>query len=78
VISNRTKRTQNRVNAALRVAAQSLDRSHSALGGFCQRMKAKHGTAEACVTIAHRLDRVISNLRRKAALLGFELAPAPS
>jgi transposase len=105
VISSRTKRTQNRANTALRIAAQSLHRSHSALGGFYRRMKTKHGAAQATVATAHKLariiyymlkyrqpyvdpgetqyeqqyrDRTIRNLRRKAALLGFELAPAPS
>jgi transposase len=105
VISSRTKRTQNRANTALRIAAQSLHRSHSALGGFYRRMKAKHGAAKATVATAHKLariiyymlkyrqpyadpgethyeqqyrDRAIRNLRRKAAQLGFELAPAPT
>jgi transposase len=105
VISSRTKRTQNRANTALRIAAQSLHRSHSALGGFYRRMKAKHGAAKATVATAHKLariiyhmlkyrqpyadpgeahyeqqyrDRAIRNLRRKAALLGLELAPASS
>jgi transposase len=105
VISSRTKKTQNRANTALRIAAQSLHHSHSALGGFYRRMKAKHGAAKATVATAHKLariiyymlkyrqsyadpgeahyeqqyrDRTVRNLRRKAAQLGFELAPAPA
>lgn len=105
VLSSRTKKTQNRANTALRIAAQSLHRSHSALGGFYRRMKAKHGAAKATVATAHKLariiyhmlkdrrpyidpgetqyeqqyrERTIRNLRRKAARLGFDLAPAPS
>lgn len=105
VISSRTKKTQNRANTALRIAAQSLHHSHSALGGFYRRLKAKHGAAKATVATAHKLariiyhmlkyqqpyvdpgeaqyeqqyrERTIRNLRRKAARLGFELAPTPS
>jgi transposase len=59
VLSSRTKKTQNRANTALRVAAQSLGRSRSALGGFYRRMRAKHGPAKANVATAHKLARII-------------------
>lgn len=62
VISTRTKKTQNRANTALRVAAQTLWRSHSALGGFYRRMRAKHGPAVAIVATAHKLARIIYRL----------------
>lgn len=64
VISSQTKKTQNRANTALRIAAQSLHRSHSALGGFYRRMKAKHGAAKANVATAHKLARIIYHMLR--------------
>jgi len=98
-----TTNTRNRANAALRVAAQSLARSDSALGAYYRRMRAKHGSPKAVVATAHKLARiiyhmlkytvdyvdlgaanyeaqhnarVIRNLQRKAAKLGFRLQPA--
>jgi len=105
ILSSRTKKTQNRANTALRIAAQSVGRSHSALGGFYRRMKARHGAAQATVATAHKLariiyhmlknrcnyvdpgetyyeqqyqERVIRNLKRKAASFGLQLAPIPA
>jgi transposase len=62
VISSRTKKTQNRANTALRVAAQSLSRSHSALGGFYRRKRTQHGAAIANVATAHKLARIIYHM----------------
>lgn len=59
VLSSRTKKTQNRVGLAFRIAAQSLSRSHSALGGFYRRMRAKHGPAKANTATAHKLARIV-------------------
>jgi transposase len=102
VLSRRTQKTKNRVSQAFRIAAQCLSRSHSALGAFYRRMRAKHGPGKANVATAHKLarivyymlkyrqpyvdpgeryyeqqyrERVIRNLRRKAASLGLELKP---
>jgi transposase len=62
VISTHTKKTQNRANTALRVSAQTLWRSKSALGGFYRRMRARHGPAVAVVATAHKLARIIYRL----------------
>lgn len=59
VKSSQTKKTQNRANTALRIAAQSLHHSRTALGGFYRRMKAKHGAAQATVATAHKLARIV-------------------
>ena len=59
VLRTRTKKTKNRANTALRVAAQSLHRSDSALGAFFRRMRAKHGPAKAVTATAHKLARII-------------------
>lgn len=55
----RTKKTDNRATAALRVAAQSLARSQSALGAFYRRIKARHGAPKAIVATAHKLARIV-------------------
>ena len=54
-----TQPTQNRANTALRLAAQSLARSDSALGAFYRRMKAKHGAPKAITATAHKLARIV-------------------
>jgi transposase len=59
VIRRHTKKTQNRAAAALRVAAQSLVRSKSALGAYHRRMRAKLGGPQAVTATAHKLARII-------------------
>jgi transposase len=59
VIKSRTKKTQNRAAAALRMAAQSLLRSKSALGAYHRRMRARLGGPEAVTATAHKLARII-------------------
>lgn len=58
----RTKKTDNRAATALRVAAQSLARSQSALGAFYRRIKARHGAPKAIVATAHKLARIIYHM----------------
>ena len=62
VLSSRTRRVINRVSDALRMAATTLERSSSALGGFHRRMKARLGAAEAITATAHKLARIIYRL----------------
>lgn len=64
VLRTRTKRTKNRANTALRLAAQSLHASDSAIGGFYRRIKAKHGPAKAMTATAHKLARIIYSMLR--------------
>jgi len=59
VIKSHTRQSQNRAAAALRMAAQSLTHSHSALGGYCRHMQAKLGKAEGITATAHKLARII-------------------
>jgi transposase len=59
VIKRSTKKTQNRAAAALRMAAQSLTHSKSALGHYHRRMRAKLGKPEAVTASAHKLARII-------------------
>jgi len=59
VLSCRTRRVINRASDALRMAATTLERSQSALGGFYRRMKARLGAAEAVTATAHKLARIV-------------------
>jgi transposase len=59
VLKTKTKKTSNRANAVLRMAAQSLYRSDCALGTFFRRMRAKHGSPKAITATAHKLVRII-------------------
>ena len=105
VISSRTKPSANRALKALRLAANALHRSDSALGAFLRRKKAHHlGAPKAITATAHKLalivysmlrygqgyvdagaeyydrqyhQRAVRAAQRRAAQLGYELAPIP-
>lgn len=55
----RTRRVHSRAADALRVAAQSLARSKTALGAFFRRMRARQGAAKAIVATAHKLAKIM-------------------
>lgn len=62
VLSARTRKVKNRVANALRLAAQSLHRSESALGEFYRRMRTRLGAPKAITAAAHKLARIIYQL----------------
>ena len=62
VLTNHAPRAQNRAAQSLRIAAQTLARSQSALGGFYRRIRAKHGAAQAVVATAHKLARIVYHM----------------
>ena len=62
--SGKTRRSSNRAAAALRLAAQSLERSQTALGGFYRRMKARLGAPKAVTATAHKLAKLIYSMLR--------------
>lgn len=62
VLSSRTRRVVNRLANALRMAAVTLERSQSALGGYYRKMKARLGAAEGITATAHKLARLIYRL----------------
>lgn len=51
--------TTNRLTTALRIAAQTLSRSRSALGAFYRRKRAQFGPEKAINAAAHKLARMI-------------------
>lgn len=57
--SGRNRPTTNRLSTALRIAAQTLSRSRSALGAFYRRLRARIGKEKAITAAAHRLAHMI-------------------
>ena len=55
MISSKTKRSASRAAAALRLAANALHRSDSALGAFLRRKKAHLDAPKAITATAHKL-----------------------
>jgi len=55
----RTRKVHNRAAHALRLAAQSLHRSKTALGAYYRRMKGRLGPAKAITATAHKLAILI-------------------
>lgn len=55
----RTRKVRNRAAQALRVAAQSLHKSKTALGAYYRRMRARLGPAKAITATAHKLAILI-------------------
>ena len=64
VMSSKTKASANRAAAALRLAANALHRSGSALGVFLRRKKAHLGAPKAITATAHKLARIIYSMLR--------------
>jgi len=59
VRQRRTRKVRNRAARALRVAAQSLHKSTSALGAYYRRMHGRCGPAKAITATAHKLAILI-------------------
>ena len=59
VYSSRTRKVFNRAASALRIAAQSLHGSSTALGAWYRRMRAKLGAPKAITATAHKLAKLI-------------------
>ena len=57
-----TRKVKCRAALTLRMAAQSLHHSKSALGDFYRRMRAKLGAPKAITAAAHKLARIIFRL----------------
>ena len=57
--SGKNRSTTNRLSTALRIAAQTLSRSRSALGAYYRRKKGQLGPEKAINATAHKLARMI-------------------
>src|SRR5262245_43919335 len=62
VLSRKVRPSANRAALALRLAACCLHHSHSAVGAFLRRLKARLGTPKAIVATAHKLARLVYRL----------------
>jgi len=62
ILSSRTRHVKNRAAQVLRMAAQSLWHSRSALGDYYRRMRLRLGPAGANSATAHKLARIVYHL----------------
>jgi transposase len=62
ILSAKTRNVSSRAAEALRLAAQSLHHSKSALGEFYRRMRARLGAPKAITATAHKLARILYHL----------------
>lgn len=62
VLSVATRKVNNRLATALRMAAQSLHRSQSYLGQYFRRTRARLGSPPATTAAAHKLARILYHL----------------
>ena len=64
VLARRTRPGANRAATALRIAAQALHHSNSALGAFYRRKQARLGAPKAITATARKLARIIYSMLR--------------
>lgn len=62
VKSARTRSVINRTANAFRMAAQTAGKSHSALGAFYRRLRARLGAPKAITATAHKIARIFYHL----------------
>lgn len=79
VFASKTRKSSNRLAAALRMAVQGLSHSKSSLGEYCRAMKGRLGKAEGVTATAHKLARIIyamiANRQNYDPEKPFELTP---
>lgn len=61
-LSGKTKPSNNRAAATLRMAASTLSRSSTALGAYLRRLKSSKGPMKAITATAHKLAKIIYNM----------------
>jgi len=59
VLKNKTLKTKNRAGQAFRMAAQSVKKSDTVFGVMYKRFRARQGPAQATVSTAHAIARVV-------------------
>ena len=65
VLSSRTKRSANKAASVLRIAANTLHKSKSALGAFYRRLKSRLGAPKAITAAAHKLAVIIYEMLKE-------------
>lgn len=64
VLNCSTRKSNNRIAAALRLAAYGLNNAKCQMGQYCRRMKGRLGKAEGITATAHKLARIIYSMIR--------------
>ena len=64
ILSSKTRNVRCRLANALRMAATTLYRSHSSLGDYFRRLRAKLGSPSAITAAAHKLARILFAMLR--------------
>jgi transposase len=64
ILSSKTRTVRCRLANALRMAATTLYRSHSSLGDYFRRLRAKLGSPAAITAAAHKLARILFAMPR--------------
>jgi transposase len=64
ILSSKTRDVRCRLANALRMAATTLYRSHSALGDYFRRLRARLGSPAAITAAAHKLARILFAMLR--------------
>jgi hypothetical protein len=64
VLKSRPMKNRHRATQAFRSAAQSVGRSHCALGTFDRRLQWRLGPAQALVATAHKITRIVYHMRK--------------
>src|SRR6266487_4257023 len=62
VLSRRVRPGAQRVALALRLAARTLHKAHTALGAFFRRLRSRLGAPKAITATAHKLARLVYSL----------------
>ncbi len=65
ILSGKTKPTANRAAQALRLAANALYRSKTALGAYFRRMRARLGAPKAITAAAHKLAKILYTMLKE-------------
>jgi len=65
VLRSATRKTQNPLSKALRLAAFGISNARSKLGEYCRRMKGRLGKAEGITATAHKIARILYALIQK-------------
>lgn len=63
-LSGKTKPSANRAATALRIAANTLHHSQTALGAYLRRLKSRLGAPKAITATAHKLAKIIYHMLR--------------
>ncbi len=62
VLRSKPLKGNRRAAQALRLAAQTLGRTHTALGSYYRRMRARKGSTQAIAATAHKLARILYHM----------------